>query len=144
MDNLTRQYKNSFSGDFFKKSIFHFLLSIIFFPFLISACSFYKVDSKNTTDEYYPPKHSSTDVVYLEEVSRPHMVIGKVTVNAERNKPLTDVIEKMKYEAAIIGGDAITNIQTDGSGLWKKLPAQKLVGNAYVRANFTADVVVFQ
>ncbi len=118
---------------------------ILFFSILlISACSLYKVDSRNTTEEYYPPKHSSADVVYLEEVNRPHTAIGTVTVNAERNKPLTDVIEKMKSEAAIIGGDAITNIQTDGSGLWKKLPAQKLVGNAYVRANFTADVVMFQ
>ncbi len=116
----------------------------IFLMFFISACSFYKVDSRNTTEEYYPPKHSSADVVYLEKVSRPHALIGTVTVNAERNKPVTDVIEKMKQEAAIIGGDAITNIQTDGSGLWKKLPAQKLVGNAYVRANFTADVVVFE
>lgn len=138
--------KDHNSKIFFKKSMVYSLWSIVYLGliFAVSACSLYKVDSQNATDQYYSPKHSSSDVVYLEEVGRPHTVIGKVTVNAERNKSLTDVIEKMKHEAAIIGGDAITNIQTDASGLWKKLPAQKLVGNAYVRANFTADVVVFK
>ena len=51
-------------------------------------------------------------------------------------------IEKMKSEAAILGGEAITDIQSDATGLWKRLPAQRTIGNAYVRANFTASVVV--
>lgn len=122
------------------KRIWLFLLISIF----ISSCSIYRIDSKNTTEEYYRPKHSADDVVFLENVDRPHKTIGVVTVNVERNKPMSDVVEKMKYEASIIGADAITNIQTDASGLWKKLPAQKLVGNAYVRATFTADAVIFE
>ncbi len=117
---------------------------ILLISLFVSSCSIYRIDSKNTTEEYYRPKHSADDVVFLENVDRPHKTIGVVTVNADRNKPMSDVIEKIKYEAAIIGADAITNIQTDASGLWKRLPAQKLVGNAYVRANFTADVVVFE
>ena len=118
------------------------LWSTVFFTFLTSSCTMYRIDSQSLSEEYYPPKHSAKDVVFMENLEQPHKVIGVVTVNAERRQQMDDVIEKMKYEAAIIGGDAITNIKTDASGLWKKLPAQKLVGNAYVRANFTADVVI--
>ncbi len=50
----------------------------------------------------------------------------------------------MKREAAILGADAITNIQSDATGAWKKLPAQEVVGNGYVRANFTATAIVFK
>lgn len=47
----------------------------------------------------------------------------------------------MKREAAILGGDAITDIQSDATGTWKRLPIQKTIGNAYVRSNYTAEVV---
>jgi hypothetical protein len=50
----------------------------------------------------------------------------------------------MKREAAMLGGDAITNIQQYAGGIWKKIPPQKLLGNAYIRANFTATVVAYQ
>ena len=124
-------------------------ISIYLYPFLFistlffTSCSMYRIDSQNLSDEYYHPKNSAADVVFLEHVDRPYKTIGIVTVNAERRQSLSDVIEKMKYEAAVMGADAITNIKTDGSGLWKKLPLKQLLGNAYVRANFTADVVIF-
>lgn len=123
----------------FKKS-----LVLGLFICLTSGCSLYHVDSRDVTTEYYPPKKSAGDVVYLEETNKTHELIGYVTVNTERRQRISEVIEKMKYEAAILGGDAITDIQTDATGQWKKLPAQKLIGNAYIRANFTAAVVVFK
>lgn len=110
----------------------------------VASCTFYKVDSKETTDAFYPPKTSVDNVQYLETVDQPHDVIAQVTVNAERTKTLDDVILKIRREAAILGGDAVTNIRTDASGTWKKLPAQKLIGNAYVRANYIADVIIFK
>ena len=117
---------------------------LMMFVFLASGCSIISVDSKDLTEDYYPSKRSKDDVVYLEQVDKPHKAIATVIVNAERNQRINDVIEKMKYEAAILGGDAITDLKTNAGGIWKKLPAQKFVSNGYVRANFTASVVIFQ
>ena len=126
-----------------KKNIYLFA-AITFLTFLTAGCSLYSVDSQNVSDEFYPSKSSANDVVYLESVDRPHDIIATVVVNTERRQGMDDVIAKMKREAAILGGDAITDIKTNASGTWKKLPAQKLIGNAYVRANFSAEVVVFK
>jgi uncharacterized protein YbjQ (UPF0145 family) len=111
---------------------------------LASGCSIYHVKSEDVSSEYYPSKRLASDVVYLDRIEKPHTVIGYITVNTERRWTIDDVLEKMKREAAILGGDAITNIQTDASGAWKKLPAQELLGNAYVRANFNCSVAVFK
>ncbi len=123
------------------KKQFFLLASIIF---LTSACSIYHVDSKDTTSEYYPPKNSANDVVYLEKVDRPHDIISTITVNTERIQTMDNVLEKIKREAAILGADAVTDIKTDATGIWKKLPAQKVIGNAYVRENFTASAIIFK
>ena len=122
------------------------IYSLIFIVLLTAGCSIYSVDSQSLTEEFYPSKSSANDVVYLETVTQPHEVIATVVVNTERRQQqkMEDVIEKMKREAAILGGDAITDIKTNAGGTWKKLPAQKLIGNAYVRANFSASVVVFK
>ncbi|MDP8212009.1 MAG: hypothetical protein P9X22_01800 [Candidatus Zapsychrus exili] len=112
--------------------------------FLLSSCSVYKVTSQDITDNYYSSKASTKDVAYIKTISKPHEVIGYITVNAERRQPMDEVLEKIKREAAILGGDAITDIKTDATGQWKSLPAQKFIGNAYVRANFTATVVAFE
>jgi hypothetical protein len=111
---------------------------------VVSGCSIYRVTSQDTTTTYYPSKPSSHDVLYAENLDRAHEIIGRVTVNADRNQRIGNVIEKMKWEAAILGGDAITDIKSDADGFWKKLPAQKIIGNGYTRANFTASVVVFK
>jgi hypothetical protein len=80
----------------------------------------------------------------MENIEQEYDVIGIVTVNAERRQPISDVLKKMKREAAILGGDAFTDVKTDATGVWKRLPAQKLIGNAYVRANFTGSVIVLK
>ncbi len=120
------------------------LTLLVFLTFITSACSIYHIDSQGVGTKYYPPKKSPTEIVYLERIDRPHETIGQVVVNTERRQQMNDVLEKMKREAAILGADALTNLQTDATGSWKNLPAQELIGNAYVRANFSATVVVFK
>lgn len=122
----------------------HYLFLLLSLTVLTSACSLYNVSSEETTLNYYPSKPTTKDIEYMEDVTRPHEVIGYVTVNAERRQSISEVVERMKREAAILGGDAVTNIQTDATGEWRKLPAQQLVGNAFVRANFKGTVVVLK
>jgi len=117
------------------------LVSLIALIFLTSSCSIYHITSTSTTDDYYPSRENA-EVVYLDQIDDTYEIIGTVLVNAERRQRLKDVIEKMKREAAILGGEAITDIQSDATGPWKRLPIQRTIGNAYVRANFTASVVV--
>ena len=122
-----------------KRLLFFFSLIL-----LISGCSIYHVNSEDTATDYYPPKKSADEVAYLENVDRPHEVIAYITVNTERNQRMNDVVEKMKQEAAILGADAITDIKTDATGVFKKLPAQHFFGNGYVRANFKVAAIVFK
>lgn len=113
---------------------------------LASACTVYRINSRETEiDNVYLPKASSDEVAYIKKISRPHEVIGFVTVTADRSHNRMDaIIEKMKREAAILGGDAITDIKMEASGIWEKVPARKFFGKANIRANFTAAVVAFQ
>ena len=121
------------------------IFTLITFVFLTSSCSIYHINSVDETEAYYPSKSGASEVVYLEEITQPYEVIGSVTVNSERKqRSIDDIIIKMKREAAILGGDAITNIQSDATGIWKRLPVQQTIGNAYVRANYTATVVVIK
>ena len=121
------------------------ILVLISFALCFSSCSFYRIDSETAGAQYYPPKASADQVTYVFEVTEPHEVIGTVTVNTERMQPLSEVIEKMKSEAALLGADAITNIRTNGgTGRWAKIKPQKLFGNANIRSNFIADAIVFQ
>lgn len=122
------------------KKLFLLLITIL----LVSSCSLYRINSEDVTTDYYPSKTSASEVAFMDIVAQPHEVIGYVTVNAERVKGFDDVVSKMKREAAILGGDAITDLKTDATGTWKKLPAQEFIGNGYIRANFTSTVVVFQ
>ncbi len=111
---------------------------------LASGCSMYHIDSQDTTQDFYPPKQNIDEVVYLETTDKPYVEIGIVTVSTERRQLLADVMPKLKQEAAILGGDAITDIQTDATGSWKKIKPHALLGNAYIRVNFTAKVIVFK
>ncbi len=120
------------------------LKSFIFLIFFLYGCSIYRVDSQDVTTNFYPPKNSPQDVIYLEIVDRPHEVIGYVTVNTERNKSIQRFLDKMCREAAILGGDAITDITIDAPDGWKKLPVQKLLANAYFRRNARAKVIIFK
>ncbi|MBU0469229.1 MAG: hypothetical protein KKD07_01660 [Candidatus Omnitrophica bacterium] len=117
---------------------------LIAITIIFSSCSLYRVDSKDITTTYYPSKKSISDVIYLESIDKPHEIIGIVTVNAERRQGIDDIMDKIKREAAILGGDIITDIKTDATGYWKSLPAQNFIGNGYIRANFSAVVAVFK
>ena len=118
---------------------------ILVFVFLVAGCSVYQIDSKpENNTAYYPPKKSPSDILYLESLDKPHEVIGTVTVTTERRQTLENIIPKMQYEAAMLGGDAITDIETDATGVWKKIKAKALLGNAYIRANYSAKVIVFK
>jgi hypothetical protein len=120
------------------------LIIFAFFSFLGASCSFYDVKSQESIFDYHSPKSSKEEVPYLKEVDRPYTVIGSVSVNAERNQNLMDIIDRMREEAAILGGDAITNITTDsGTGTWAKIKPKNLFGNSHVRTNFNAQVIVF-
>ena len=124
----------------------------IAFIFLGVGCSVYQIDSKDTTQDFYPPKKSIDEVMYMETVDQPYEEIGIVTVTTERRQTLEDVLPKLRQEAAILGGDAITDIRTDATGSWKKMTSvswkkiklQKLLGNAYIRANYTARVLALK
>ena len=121
-----------------------FLIFFILFSITISGCSIYHISSLESTTDYYPPKKSVNDVIYLEKIDRPFETIGEVIVNTERRQTINDVMDKIKYEASVLGADAITNIRTDATGTWKKLPAHDLLKNGYVRTNFSATAVIFK
>ncbi|MEI7999293.1 MAG: hypothetical protein WCH62_07315 [Candidatus Omnitrophota bacterium] len=110
----------------------------------LSGCTIYQIDSKDTTEDYFTPKSSIDEVQYLEKVERAFEQIGEISVTTERRQSIEDVLPKLKQEAAILGGDAITDIQTNATGTWKQVKPQKLLGNAYIRATFTAKVIVFK
>ena len=119
---------------------------LVMLLFALIGCSLYQITSEELTSDYYPAKPSSEKVQYLENVARSYQVIGKVTVNAERiqSRKMLDIIEKMKFEAAQLGGDAITNIAANtGTGTWARIKP-KLFDNANLRTNFTADVIIFK
>ena len=120
------------------------ILTLISRIFLTSGCTIYHINSEDLTSDYYTSKQSADDVLYIESLDKPHEVIGRVVINAERRQKISEVLEKMKREAAILGGDVITDIRSDATGEWKKLPAQQVIGNAYVRANFSATVAVIK
>ena len=122
-----------------KKFILLFALSGI-----LSGCTLYQIDSRDSTDNYYAPKTDISQVQYLEKVDKAFEEIGVVTVTTERRQSFKDVIPKLQQEAAILGGDAITDIQSDATGAWKKIKPRKLFGNAYIRATYSAKVIILK
>ncbi len=105
---------------------------------LLSACSLYRVDSDETSTDFFPSKPSAKEIVYLETVTQPYEVLGTVSVNTERRTERSEVLEKIKREAALIGGDAVTNVR-------EKPPVHKgILQNAYLRTNYLADVIKFK
>lgn len=119
------------------------LMLLLGIVLLTSSCSLYRVNTEEITSEYYPPTKAE-EVKILESITQPHEVIGYITVNTERNQKMDEVLSKMKKEAAKLGGQAVTNIHSDATGAWKKVPVQKLFGKAYIRANFTAQVIILK
>ncbi len=120
------------------------ILALILLTALTSGCTVYQIDSRDTTDEFYPPKKSIDEVTYMEVVEEPNVEIGIVTVTTERRQTLEDVLPKLKQEAAILGGDVITDIKSDATGTWKNVKVQKILGNGYIRTNYSAKVLVLK
>jgi len=120
------------------------LLILSFLVVFTSGCTVYQIDSKDTSQDFYAPKTNIDDVVYMEKVDKPYTEIGTVTVTTERNQTLSDVLPKLKQEAAVLGADAITDLQASSSDLWKKLKPQQLLGNAYIRTDYTAKAIVWK
>jgi len=116
---------------------------VVLVTFLMAGCSLYQIDSQTKTTKYYPPKKTTADVIYVEQPDRAHEVIGEVIVTTERRQTLESIIPKMQYEAAVMGGDAFTDIRTDATGTWKKIQLKTLLGNAYIRANYSAKVILY-
>lgn len=94
-----------------------------------NGCSFYRVDSKDMSTDIFPPKDTAEKVVYLEKVDKPYIVIGIVNLSTQRRSPRDEVVARMRQEAAILGGDAITELVCD---------------NAPVQVHYTAKVIVLK
>jgi hypothetical protein len=120
------------------------LFSLLFLVVFTSGCTVYQIDSKDTSPDLYVPKTSVDDVTYVEKADKPYTEIGEITVTTERRQSLQDVLPKLKQEAGMLGADAITDVQSDATDLWKKVAPQKLMGNAYIRATYTAKAIVWQ
>ena len=123
-----------------KRILFTFLFLAVF----SSGCSIYQIDSKDTSPDYYVPKTSIENVAYIEKVDKPYTEIAIVTVTTERCQSWQEVLPKLKQEAGMLGADAITDVENGATNLWKKIPDQKLLGNAYIRTTYTARAVVWK
>ena len=119
----------------------YFVYPILLMTGFLCGCTVYQIDSKDTTLDFYAPKKSIDDVGYMEKIDKPYEEIGVVSVVTERRQSLEDVLPKLKYEAAILGGDAITDVKTDAGGAWKNIKLQKFLANANIRTKYTAKVV---
>ena len=120
------------------------LYALLYLVILSSGCTVYQIDSKDTSQDYYVPKTNIDDVTYVEKVDKPYTEIATVTVTTERRRPLEEVLPKLKQEAGMLGADAITDVQGDATDLWKSLPSQKVIGNAYIRTTYTAKAIVWK
>ena len=120
------------------------ILALLLLGTFLTGCSIYSIDSRDTTQDFYTPKKSIDEIQYLEKVEQPSIQIGVVIVTTERRQSLEDVLPKLKQEAAILGGDIITDIQSNATGAWKSIKFQKLLGNAYVRCEVSAKVLVLK
>lgn len=112
------------------------ILFISAFCLLVSGCTFYNVNSEEIVAGLAATakKKEANDIAYLPQVNQPYDVIGHVSVNTERRNSFDEVLAKIKSQAAVIGGDAVTNLVNDSS-------AKKI---ARVRINYTATVIVLK
>jgi len=120
------------------------LFSLLFLTIVSSGCTVYQIDSKDKSDDYYVPKTSIDDVAYLETTDKPYTEIAEVTVTTERRQPLADILPKLKQEAGMLGADAIIDVTSDSTALWKKIVPEKEMSNAYIRSTYTAKAIVWK
>ncbi|PIW64288.1 MAG: hypothetical protein COW13_00975 [Candidatus Omnitrophica bacterium CG12_big_fil_rev_8_21_14_0_65_50_5] len=107
---------------------------------VLSSCSFYNIKSQQDSSEAVATqqKKSFMDIEYAPEVTRSYQVIGTLRVKTERNRDWDDVIRKMKMEAAVMGGDAVTDIILDPEMRKDKNANKKL------RVDYIGQVIVYQ
>ncbi len=120
------------------------LSTLLFLVVFSSGCTVYQINSQETSQDFYVPKANIDDVAYLEKVDKPYTEIAIVTVTTERNQTLEEVLPKLKQEAAALGADAITDIQSGSGDMWKRLKPQQLLGNAYIQTDYTAKAIVWK
>ncbi|MBF0491081.1 MAG: hypothetical protein HQL15_10830 [Candidatus Omnitrophica bacterium] len=72
------------------------LLTLVIVLIVTCGCTIYRIDSKDTSNDFYAPKKSIDDVQYLEKVDKPYTEIGIVTVTTERRQSMDEVIPKLK------------------------------------------------
>jgi len=119
------------------------LFTILSLSILSSGCTVYQINSKDMSQQYYTPKTSIDDVTYVQTTDKPYTQIAEVTVTTERRQPMEDILPKLKQEAGMLGADAIIDVESDATDLWKKYAPQKLLGNAYIRSTYTAKAIVW-
>jgi hypothetical protein len=102
---------------------------IIIFSVIVAGCSLYRVDSKDLSSDLYLPKDSADQIVYIEKLDKPYDVIALLKITADRTSPLEDILVRMRYEAAVLGADAVTDVVSD---------------HALLRVEYTAKAVVFK
>lgn len=122
------------------KKAFPFFLCFLFF---MCGCTTYHVDSVDTAVDFYPPKDSEDSVVYLKNVDRPFEVIGEISVVTEQVSSPEDVFVKMRREAAILGGDAFTDIRKDGKE-WRPDEHVRGISQGRILARYSAKVIVLR
>ena len=83
-------------------------------------------------------------MVYLDKTDKSYVEIAEVSVTTERRQPLNDILPKLKQEAGMLGADAIIDVQSGPTDLWKSVKPQKLLGNAYIRTTYTAKAIVWK
>jgi hypothetical protein len=96
----------------------------------VSGCSVVRIDSEETTPDFHSPRRSAQDVLFLEKINKPGDIIGRVFVSVYNGRPIAEVIAKMRDEAAILGGDAITGIRSQPESV--------------MRTRYMADVILFK
>ena len=120
------------------------LFVFLFLAITSSGCTVYQINSKDTSNDYYVPKTNVDDVVYLDKTDKPYVEIAEVSVTTERRQALNDILPKLKQEAGMLGADAITDVQSGPTDLWKSVKPQKLLGNAYIRTTYKAKAIVWK
>lgn len=112
---------------------FILLLSTILLPTL-TGCTYYRVNADEIAFNTVHPNENQHDIQYLETVNVPYEVLGTVVVSTERRNSMEEVVEKMKRQISVLGGDAVTNIvQIDEPSAIKR-----------IRTKYKGTVIVFK
>ncbi len=109
----------------------HLTIFLLITLLTCSSCSIYSLDSDQQL--VVPNRDETRDpqtIEVLETVTRPHKVIGTIVINTERNEDMDSIYWRMKKEASVMGGDAITNL--------------RISPNKRIRANFTVDIITYE